>query len=566
MILYLIFLSLFSFGNSKITYPSENSDLYIHDKYNISWDGNLTNFHIYLLHENENPLFTSSLSTFENGDLVLDDILEDNYYEWHIPRDLNYYDLEEHSFRIMIANNPMFSSSLSSNDNFFLLSDRFNIISNMNITNPEENYVVIPGKMVKIVWNGFLGDIDIILEYDNNGWKEYGKLENSFSTHQRNEYNWLVPMEINDLSDYQFRIKLKEKETGIYRYSKNFKSYGIELIEPRLQKYDFLSRDSNKLNISWIEKNNVYGNKPNIKLLNTHNETIKIFDMGVENIYNWELRYEDYNKNYRVEIENYNVSQISNLFLINHLTTTLTSTWTTTTISTTTTSISTTTTTKTSTTTTSISSTTTTKTTSTTTTTSDTLSTTTVTSSTISTFTITSNTQTNTTITSKTTSTRTNTYTSATNNYVPTNTVTTYTKTGKPLIIEDKIPSEETKKKKLDLVWIILISIFCLFIIILFIIYLKIYNKSTNKICDIQENQIENRGIENPMYEKENDISFNNRCLQNQNYGNFIPPQNLRRVPNPLYNKGNETDHYSYLSRLVFNNTYVDYTPNNTNI
>ena len=61
----------------------------------------------------------------------------------------------------------------------------------------------------------------------------------------------------------------------------------------------------------------------NKKGIPSDNETIKIFDMGVENIYNWELRYEDYNKNYRVEIENYNITQRSNLFLINHLPTTI---------------------------------------------------------------------------------------------------------------------------------------------------------------------------------------------------------------------------------------------------
>ena len=55
------------------------------------------------------------------------------------------------------------------------------------------------------------------------------------------------------------------------------------------------------------------------------------------------------------------------------------------------------------------------------------------------------------------------------------------------------------------------------------------------------------------------------RCLQNPNYGNFIPPSNLKRVANPIYNQ-EETDHYSYLSRLGYNLTYMDYNPNNTNI
>ena len=523
MILYLIFLSFFSIGNSQIIYPNENSDLYIHDKYNISWKGNLTNYHIYLLHENENPLFASSLSTFENGDLVLDDVLLQNYYEWHIARDLNYYELEEHSFRIMIANNPMFSSSLSSDDNFFVLSDRFNIITNMNITKPEENYVVIPGRMTSIEWNGFLGDVDIILEYDNNGWKEYCKLENSFSTHHKNEYNWLVPQEINDLSDYKFRIKLEEKESGIYRYSKNFKSYGIDLIEPKLLQYDFLSRDSNKLNISWIEKNNIYGEEPKIRLLNENNDTLKIFDSNIYGIYTWELENSDYNKNYIIEIENYNIIQRSNLFLVNHLTTTLTST----TLSTTTTTLSTTTT---------------------------TLSTTT--------GTLTSNTETYTTITSNTETSLTITSDSITRTSNTSN--TSNTSTEKPLIIIDKIPAQNKNKikRKLNLIWIIVISLCCLLILILFLVYLKIYNKNMNKICDISENKDENRGIENPMYEKGNDFFYEKRCLQNQNYGNFVPPKDFIRYPNPLYN--NNVDHYSYLNRLVNNTTYEDYIPNNT--
>ena len=326
MILHLILLSLFSFGKSQITYPNENSELFIHNKYNITWEGNLTNYHIYLLHQNENPLFASSLSTFENGNLVLDDILTNNYYEWHIPRDLNYYDLEKHSFKIMIANNPMFSSSLSDTDNFFVLSDSFKIITNMNITKPEENYVVIPGQFTKIIWNGFLGYVDIILEYENNGWKDYKKLENSFDTKNINEYVWKVPLKLNDLADYKFRIKIKEVETGIYRLSEIFRTYGLELLEPKLLQYDFLTREDNQLNITWNERNNIYGEEPSIKLLNFNNDSIKSLTISEENICNWILEYEDYNKNYRVEIENYNVSKISNLFLINHLTTTLTST------------------------------------------------------------------------------------------------------------------------------------------------------------------------------------------------------------------------------------------------
>ena len=511
MILYLIFLSLFSIGNSQIIYPNENSDLYIHDKYNISWKGNLTNYHIYLLHENENLLFASSLSTFENGDLVLDDVLKDNNYEWHIPRDLNYYELEEHSFRIMIANNPMFSSSLSSEDNFFVLSDRFNIITNMNITKPEENYVVIPGRMTAIEWNGFLGDVDIILEYDNNGWKEYGKLENEFSTHHRNEYNWLVPLEINDLSDYKFRIKLEEKKTGIYRYSKNFKSYGIDLIEPKLLQYNFLSRNNNQLNISWIEKNNIYGEEPKIRLLNENNDTLKIFDSNVDGIYNWELENNDYIKNYIIEIENYNITQRSNLFLVNHLTTTL----------------------------------------STTTTNSNTITSTTITNS----NTITSNTETYTTITSNIEIGSTITSDSITSTSY---TFTNNTSTEKPLIIMDKIPAQNKKKRKLNLIWIIVISLCCLLILILFLVYLKIYNKNMNKICDISENKDENRGIENHMYEKRNNFFYENRYLKNQDYGNFV------RYPNPLYNKNENIDHYTYLSRLAHNTTYEDYIPNNT--
>ena len=448
MIKHLILLNLLSFGYSNIIYPNENSELFIHNKYNITWEGNLTNYHIYLLHQNENPLFTSSLSTFENGDLVLDDVLTDNYYEWHIPRDLNYYDLEQHSFKIMIANNPMFSSSLSNTDNVFILSDSFNIITNMNITEPKKNYVVIPKQETKIIWNGFLGYVDIILEYDNNGWEFYKKLEDSYDTKDVNEYNWKVPIELNNLADYKFRIKLKEVETGILRLSEVFKSYGLELIEPKLLQYDFLTREDNQLNISWNEKNNIYGQNVEIRVLNQNDDKINIYNSNLSQKYCWELENQDYNKNYIVEIENYNITQNSETFLINHLTTTITSTTTTTSLTSTTstTTISTTTISTTTISTTTISTTTNTETTiSTTTNTETTISTTTIstTTNTETSSSSTTNTETSitiSTITNTKTSSTLNTQTSTSNTITIDNLSKTTTYTEEPLIIIDKVP------------------------------------------------------------------------------------------------------------------------------
>jgi len=138
------FFSLLFTINGEFIFPNDNSELYINHNYNITWYENLTDYHIYLLHQDSNSIITNSLSTYENGDLILDDTVENNNYIWKPPRNLNKYNLGNHNFKIVITNSEGFSSSLTNTNNDYIISDYFSIKTNMNITKPQKDIVIYP--------------------------------------------------------------------------------------------------------------------------------------------------------------------------------------------------------------------------------------------------------------------------------------------------------------------------------------------------------------------------------------------------------------------------------------
>ena len=594
----IIFFCFILVTSGNFIFPTVNDELYIDHSYNISWLSNLTDYHIYLLHQDTNSFTSNTLSTYENGDLVLDDLVTEGDYLWKVPRNLNYYDLLNHNFKLVITNTEGFSSSLTNTNNNYILSDYFSIKTNMNVTQPISDSVVIPKKNVEIQWNGFKGFIDIDLEYyvNTKWWGELSIADNVDS--QIDIYNWYLDDIFNDIASYDLRIKIKEQDTGIERYSPIFNSYGLLVEKPNKNRYDFVSREGNQMNISWLEDNSNYNNF-SINLLEDNNKLIRnlVENKFLNNYYLWDLEYNEYNRNYKIQVvnEDYNIPRVSNTFLINHLTTTTTSktttsetstskTTTTTSKTTTTTSKTTTTTSKTSTstskTTTTTSETTTSETTTTTseTTTSKTSTTNTLKNTTslthISTTTVQSSTTTvqssTTTVQSSTTTVQSSTTTpqmaEKTDIFKPT-IFTTTTKTNNiPIITETtqttpytnisiiNFNSEITNIGHKYLIWIILIFVLSLLLIASFILCVKYYYSNVNKIHVINNE----RSMNNPVYVDANQYSMiqkcNNPVYSEVQYGE-IQNGKINKRNNPLYK---EEEMYSQVQK----NKGVKLTPN----
>ena len=546
------FFSLLFTINGEFIFPNDNSELYIDQQYNITWYENLTDYHIYLLHHDSNSIITNSLSTYENGDLILDDIVENNNYVWKPSRNLNKYDLGNHNFKIVITNSEGFSSSLTNTNNDYIISDYFSIKTNMNITKPQKDIVIYPNNNATIEWNGFIGNIDMVLEYNKgNKWKKIFTIENNFNTDKINNYLWEIQDTVNDYSNFKMRFKLQEKDTDIERYSESFYSYGLKLVNPIINRYDFIDRIDNFINISWQEYNDKNINLE-VRLLDENNNFIKLLTNNVSNnYYLWNLNQLDYNKIYKIQLNSNNLNLTSNIFLIDHLSTTVTTD--------------------------SLTSTTTTVTTYTLTSTTTTVTTDTLTSTTVTTDTLT---------TSNTNAITSNTFTSKTTKTFP---ITSnldkinISDMNPPIIIEDKNPptlKEKNIKNKRDFIWLIIIGILSLFIIILFIIY----SNKKNKISNIDLTPQTNRNIMRyPLYNKndnmvkKNNILYDNQQLDNTynenynynnsyqtvpNFYNSITARQERNCQNQIYQ--NPLDYKKKIqSRIMINKNYGEVEPIN---
>ena len=552
-ILGLLFLIIcFSKTEGNFTFPSNLDELYIDHIYNISWNNNLTNYHIYLLHKDSNTFVGDTLSTYENGNLVLDDLVNDNTYTWKVPRDLNYYELQDHNFKLVITNTEGFTSSLTNNKNDYILTDYFILKTNMNVTKPEDNIIIYPNNEVILEWNGFMGKVDIQLEYkENEKWKHFYDIVKNYNTDDRNQYIWNVPINVNEISKYKMRIKIIEVDTEIERYSNNFYSYGINIINPDRNQYDYLHLENNQLNISWNE-NNPVNNNIRVDLLNIDNNLIiNLIDGEYEKNY-YTIKFDDelMNTNYKVKISNNNLEQLSDSFLINYLSTTTT---TSSTSSLTTTTITTTTITSSSLTTTSITYSTTTSTSSTISTTTYstiTLSSTTTTSITTSsstTDTVTTITNTLTTVTNTLSTTETQTYTSNSDT-ITTQSLTTYNGTNDTLvptpIIDNKVKTSSKSKSGYYIIWILMIICVILILLVSYYFYIKFVNNENNKIEDSS----------NLSQDRNNQENIN---MQTENINEILTK--YVRHKNPLYNNNDCTNrqlqnhHYSTVEDTEFN-------------
>ena len=110
-----ILLTLLLSASGNFIFPRENTDLYIDHNYSISWDNNITDYHIYLLHKENNSFISNTMSTYSNGGLVLDDLVKNNIYTWNIPRELNHYQLDNHNFKLIDVSNYLLKLSEDNN-------------------------------------------------------------------------------------------------------------------------------------------------------------------------------------------------------------------------------------------------------------------------------------------------------------------------------------------------------------------------------------------------------------------------------------------------------------------
>ena len=546
MLRYLVLLNILNFCHSNFIFPESNSELYVTESYNLSWNNDYNNYHIYLLHKDTNSFISNTLSTYENGNLVLDDIVNGSSYLWNVPRDLNYYELGVHNFKIVVTNSEGFSSSLTNNNNDYILSEYFSIKSNMNITNPNRNILIIPGGEAIIEWNGFLSYIDISLEYlKENKWLHYVNIEKNYNS--KEDYLWKIDHSVNDISEYELRIKIKEIETDIIRYSDTFFSYGLKLEKPNNQRYDYLSLENNQLNISWIENN---GNFSELKLfiLDENQNIIYNFDVG-DDFYLWNLEIYDYNKQYYTKLQDINSGfyQMSDIFLVNYLTTTTTSN-TQTSLTTTSNTI------------TSLTDTTNTE---------STLSSTTNTLSTLTTTSITQTTPTSTTNTLSTLTTTSETATSLTSSSKTTLTISTNSEIyNRSEISIDKIPEITIKEKNRggpdnSIIWILAIVICALILIMSFVLYTKNYFLSMNKISDCE---VSNEEESNNLDDEDNTIQEFDKSYQ-RTIRHSNPLYNQEYLNNTIYQtvpqQFLENKYDKIPDRLFVNQNYQDFNPNN---
>ena len=136
LILFLFNFLLLKETKSSFIEPNVNSSYFVDNTYQISWTPNPTNLnisHIFLTHGD--PFV---LSKFSDNKLVLSSQIQtdETNFLWSLPFNLNYYNLSNIDWRILLSNTSTpYSGNIGthSNNNLIILSDYFRIKSNMNI-------------------------------------------------------------------------------------------------------------------------------------------------------------------------------------------------------------------------------------------------------------------------------------------------------------------------------------------------------------------------------------------------------------------------------------------------
>ena len=93
--------------------------------------------------------------------MVLSDVIfpSDSAYNWSLPYELNYYDIHDIHWRILLSNSSTpYSSNIGSHSvqSIIYLSDFFKINSNMNITSLENDSLINFDEVNRFTTNGFI--------------------------------------------------------------------------------------------------------------------------------------------------------------------------------------------------------------------------------------------------------------------------------------------------------------------------------------------------------------------------------------------------------------------------
>ena len=139
--------------------PSSSSTFYVNNSYEIEWnfpDVNQNLTHIFLTHGD--PF---KLSKFSNNQMVLADVVfpSESAYNWTLPNDLNYYDIEDINWRILLSNSSTpYSSNIGSHSvqSIIYLSDFFSIQTNINISRVSDINLLYLNTLQSFTTNGFI--------------------------------------------------------------------------------------------------------------------------------------------------------------------------------------------------------------------------------------------------------------------------------------------------------------------------------------------------------------------------------------------------------------------------
>ena len=205
---------------SNFLFPQNNTELFVDSTYELQWNNSESSEKIYLLHRDN--LNNDLLSSYPNGELILNNEVTNNSYTWTIPRTLNLYDLEDHSFRLALTDsNGYLTGSIDNSNKEHQLSDYFSIKTNMNVSEIETT--MIPKTFYNITWNGFVYPVNVYLENKvNDRWKQVERIAKNVKNHF---FVWEVP-ELK--SNNEYRIKVEENFSYIERTTNHFKIYGID--------------------------------------------------------------------------------------------------------------------------------------------------------------------------------------------------------------------------------------------------------------------------------------------------------------------------------------------------
>lgn len=295
LILFLVNLVFLDKTSGFFISPKSDSNYWVDNQYNIEWDypalnNNITN--IFLTHSN--PFV---LSKFSNNQLVLSDVIEEGElnYNWHLPYELNHYNVSQINWRILLSNTSTpYSGHIGSHtdNNLIILSNFFKISSNMNISFPvDSNDAIYKYQQYNFTTAGF-NEVDpysitVFLSNENSLVNRTIASFNGSLTNFNNQYVKVEQTECDDLGNNprQYYLTLNQPEDILNMYNTPFLKLKVEQNQ--------ISRYTTTIPILFIKLNietdSIYQTQLLVDCINypssSCNYNLHVFHNGVENIY-----------------------------------------------------------------------------------------------------------------------------------------------------------------------------------------------------------------------------------------------------------------------------------------